>query len=208
MQYLPTPLTEVTDSDLVQRALANDQDAFEALVNRYYSSIHNFAYGYLGDYDYAHDVSQHVFLKLYLSLSKIQTHLIASCEEKTIKAWLFRVAWHRCIDEIRRKKSILFSEIYAGESEYNWSFIEEFPDTDPLPEEIAEQRDLLRQLTQAIQSLPARYRSVVFLRCTRQMTFEEIGKTLNMRVGTAKVFFSRARPLLQTELLSALHPSQ
>src|SRR5215472_13153075 len=73
MQHLHTPPTDVTDSDLVQRALANDQDAFEILVNRYYSSIHNFAYSYLRDYDHAHDVSQHVFLKLYLSLSKIQT---------------------------------------------------------------------------------------------------------------------------------------
>ena len=204
MRYLHSPSTEVADSDLIQRAFIDDQDTFESLVHRYYPMIFKFAYRCLKDYDHALDVSQHVFLKLYLSISKAQAYMAAPGGEKTIKAWLFQVAWHRCIDELRKKeKYILFSEMRAAEAEY---LIEEIPDPGPSPEEITEGRDLQRLLAQAIQSLPARYRLVVILRCTRQMTYEEIGKTLNMPVGRVKAFYSRARPLLQTELLSALRP--
>jgi RNA polymerase sigma-70 factor, ECF subfamily len=52
----------------------------------------------------------------------------------------------------------------------------------------------------AIKSLPPKFRSVVFLRYSRQLTFPEIGRTLGMPEATAKTYFSRAKPLLQAAL--------
>ena len=74
------------------------------------------------------------------------------------------------------------------------------PDNSPLPDEMAERNDLQAKLHQAIDSLPPKFRSVVLLRYTSQLSFSEIGKTLNMPEATAKTYFQRARPLLRTAM--------
>jgi RNA polymerase sigma-70 factor (ECF subfamily) len=76
------------------------------------------------------------------------------------------------------------------------------PDTDPQPEEVAEQHDLQHALCQAIDGLPPKFRSVVLLRYAGQLSFSEIGKTLSMPEATAKTYFQRARPLLRAALSS------
>jgi RNA polymerase sigma factor (sigma-70 family) len=76
------------------------------------------------------------------------------------------------------------------------------PDPCPLPEEIAEHHDVQDRLLSAIKCLPPKFRSVVFLRYTRQLTFPEIGKALGMPEATAKTYFSRAKPLLRASLAS------
>jgi RNA polymerase sigma factor (sigma-70 family) len=73
-------------------------------------------------------------------------------------------------------------------------------DPSPLPEEIAERHYVRDRLLRAIQTLPPRFRSVVFLRYSKQLTFPEIGKTLGMPEATAKTYFSRAKPLLRASL--------
>src|SRR5207249_11639668 len=72
----------------------------------------------------------------------------------------------------------------------------------PLPEELAEQSDLQYRLQGAIQTLPIKFRSVVLLRYAGQLSFSEIGQTLNMPEATAKTYFQRAKPLLRTALMN------
>lgn len=192
---------EITDGALVQQTLAGDQRAFETLVRRYNVPLFNFICHCLGDYDLACDVSQQVFLQLYISMPTLRTG-------EPLKAWLFQVARNRCLDELRRKRAIHFSELEASNDEDDLSPLAIMPDTCPLPEEIAERHDLQRALHQAIEALPPKFRSVVLLRYTGQLSFSEIGKTLNMPEATAKTYFQRARPLLRTALAPQWRPLQ
>lgn len=57
--------------------------------------------------------------------------------------------------------------------------LEVLPDPEPLPEEMTESIELHVSLHAAIVSLPPKFRSIVHLRCFRQLTFAEIGRTLN-----------------------------
>src|SRR5690349_10865121 len=95
---------EITDGILVQQTLAGDQYAFEQIVQRYHTPIFNFVCHCLGDYDLACDMTQQVFLKLYLSIPKLRT-------DSPLKPWLFQVARNQCLDELRKKKAIHFSEL-------------------------------------------------------------------------------------------------
>jgi RNA polymerase sigma-70 factor, ECF subfamily len=184
---------EITDGMLVKQTLAGDQYAFEMLVRRYNVPLFNFICHCLGDYDQACDVLQQVFLQLYISMPTLRTG-------EPLKAWLFQVARNRCLDELRRKRAIHFSELESGNDEDDLSPLAIMPDTRPLPEEIAERRDLQQSLQRAIQGLPPKFRSVVLLRYAGQLSFSEIGKTLNMPEATAKTYFQRARPLLRAAL--------
>jgi RNA polymerase sigma factor (sigma-70 family) len=190
-----TQTVEITDGMLVKRTLAGDQSAFEMLVRRYNVPIFNFICHSLGDYDLACDISQQVFLQLYISMPTLRTG-------EPLKAWLFQVARNRCLDELRRKKAVHFSELEGINDDDDLSPLDIMPDPHPLPETIAERHDLQQTLRQAIDALPPKFRSVVLLRYTTQMSFSEIGKTLNMPEATAKTYFQRARPLLRASLTS------
>ncbi len=74
------------------------------------------------------------------------------------------------------------------------------PDTDPLPEELAERRDLQACLQQAIGALPPKFRAVVLLRYAAQLSYAEISQVLQMPEATAKTYFQRAKPLLRATL--------
>jgi RNA polymerase sigma factor (sigma-70 family) len=192
-EHMKTPSPEISDGMLVQQTLAGDQGAFELLVRRYHVPLFNFICHCLGDYDQACDVSQQVFLQLYISMPTLRTG-------EPLKAWLFQVARNRCLDELRRKRAIHFSELETANDEEDLSPLAIMPDTHPLPDEIAEHHDLQTSLRSAIQSLPPKFRSVVLLRYAGQLSFSEIGHTLNMPEATAKTYFQRARPLLRAAL--------
>lgn len=183
----------MSDGILAQRSIAGDQRAFEILVQRYSTPLFNFICRFLGDYDQACDTLQQVFLQLYISLPNLRTN-------DPLKAWLFQVARNRCLDELRRKHAIHFSELEPLNDDDELSPLATMPDTDPLPEELAERRDLQQCLQKAIQTLPPKFRSVVLLRYAGQLSFSEIGQALDMPEATAKTYFQRAKPLLRTAL--------
>jgi RNA polymerase sigma factor (sigma-70 family) len=194
-QELAKPLClESLDEELVQRALAGDMSGFEMLVERYNPMLTNWVYRILRNPQQVEDVLQYVFLQLFLSLATLHPG-------KSIKAWLFRVAHNRCVDELRRMRPIYFSELKVSE-EVEDEFIpfEFVPDPEPLPEEIVERYELQQRILRAIRVLPPRLRSVVFLRYTSQKSFSEIGKILNIPEATAKTYFHRAKPFLRAAL--------
>lgn len=187
-----TKTPEITDGMFIKRILSGDHSAFEELVGRYHVSLFNFICHFLGNYDLACDVIQQVFLQLYISMPTLRTG-------EPLKAWLFQVARNRCLDELRRKKAVHFSELEEANND-DLSPLEILPDTDPLPDEVAEHHDLQEKLRQAIDGLPPKFRSVVLLRYASQLSFSEIGKVLHMPEATAKTYFQRARPLLRAAL--------
>src|SRR2546423_7399513 len=148
---------ETADGVLAQQALAGEEQAFEVLVHRYSTPLFNFICRFLGDYDQACDISQQVFLQLYISLPTLRIG-------DPLKAWLFQVARNRCLDELRRKRAIHFSELESANDEDELSPLAAMPDHSPLPEDLAEHHDLQQSLHQAIQTLPPKFRAVVSLR--------------------------------------------
>jgi RNA polymerase sigma factor (sigma-70 family) len=184
---------EITDGVLAQQTLAGDQLAFEKLVERYSSSLFNFICRFLNDYDAASDILQQVFTQLYISLPNLRTG-------EPLKAWLFQVARNRCLDELRKKRVVHFSELQSLNEDEDLSPLSIIPDNGPLPEDVAEHHDLQAILQQAIDALPPKFRMVVVLRYASQMSFSEIGRTLQMPEATAKTYFQRAKPLLRAAL--------
>jgi len=192
-----TPHPGMTDSMLAQHYLAGDQQAFEVLVNRYSGPLFNFICRFLGEYDAASDILQQVMLQLYLSLPKLRTG-------EPLKAWLYQVARNRCLDELRRKRAMHFSELEKGTDEEEQSLLDSMQDMSPLPDEVVERRDVQETLLKAIRALPPKFRAVVLLRYASQLSYAEIGRVLHMPEATAKTYFQRVKPLLRNVLASQL----
>src|SRR5437868_6130888 len=191
----------VRDGVLVGQALTGDQRAFELLVSRYHRPLVRCIRGFLKDDEQANDVLQHVFLQLYLSLPVLLRNV-------SLRAWLFQVARHRCLDELRkrhRRAEIPFSTLEWKYREEELSPIEAIPDPEPLPEEVAERSDLQRSLQLALFSLSPKCRSIVGLHCFRQLSFSEIARVLNIPRNTVKTYYYRSLPCLRRALASSAH---
>ncbi|MGI9145521.1 MAG: RNA polymerase sigma factor [Chloroflexota bacterium] len=197
---VPWPISRANDS-LQARALTlegqqilaarhRDPAAFEALVRRHQGAVYNFCLRMLGRADDAADVAQETFVQLF-------THLGQLDEREPIAPWLFRVARNRCIDVIRRRRTVpLEMPDDAGET----TLVHEPMDGEPLPEEMAERADLQEVLATAIATLPAAYAEVVALRYASDRSFAEIADILDCDEGAARVRFHRAKTLLRRHL--------
>jgi len=191
----------VLDGTLVKRALAGDQSAFDCLVKRYRNILAAYIGGFFKDSDQVFDVLQHVYLQLYLSLPVLLTNV-------SLHAWLFQVARNRCLDELRRRRrqaAVPFSALEWEYGEEEQTKIAAIPDSDPLPEEVAEMSERYGSLHEAIAALPPKFRSIVLLHCFRQLTFTEIGRMLDMPPSTVKTYYYRSLPQLRRTLVGDTH---
>ncbi len=193
---LVAPEQAVADRVFVRQALAGDEGAFEALVRRYHGRVFQFIRRYIRDYDQAWDVFQQVLLKLFISLPKL------CVTQEHLGPWLYRTARNCCIDALRVRRLVHFSELeWETEEEGEELFpLASFVDPTPSPEEMVERHEGQRELREAIAGLPPRMRPVVSLRYTDQLSFTEIGQRLKIPTTTAKTYFYRARPLLRAAL--------
>jgi RNA polymerase sigma-70 factor (ECF subfamily) len=178
------------DGRLLVAARGREPAAFEALVRRHQAHVYNFCLRMLGQSDDAADVAQETFIQLFGNLDRLD-------EREPLAPWLFRVARNRCIDVIRRRRTVPLEptnldldEAHAYE-----------PATDePLPDELVERADLQRVLSEAIARLPPLYADVVALRYAADRSFAEIGVILDCDEGAARVRFHRAKTLLRQHL--------
>lgn len=183
----------IADSHLVQQALAGDQQAFEVLVNRYQTALFHLVYHYVREYHEAHDILQQVWLQLYLSLATLHP-------TGNLRPWLMKVARNRCIDVLRSRRLLFFSELVASDDDDGEPLFAPFLATTLTLEELAEHHDVQQCIQRAIEMIPAQYRSVVWHHYVAEMSFPEIGRKLNIPESTAKTRFQRAKPFLRAAL--------
>ncbi len=186
-------MADQSDQQLLVRIQRGDRSAIEYVIERYQRPLFNFALRFLGDSDAATDICQHAFIQFF-------THVQELHADEGLKPWLFRVARHRCLDELRRQRTTAFSQLAPDGDEDGTSPLDHYADPAPLPDDLAERDDLQQILAEAIASLPPKYREVVALRYSADLSFAEIGQVLGIPEATAKTQFHRAKPLLRAFL--------
>lgn len=184
--------------EIIDQARQNLCATFEQIVRDESVAVLHFISRYVNDTDVASDICQQVFIQLYLFLPVL--HI-----DRPLTPWLFHVARNYCIDEARRKRAIHFSELesegWRRSDEDDVSLLQMLPDPCPLPDEVTEQSELRRQVRAAISELPPKFRAVVSLRYTADLSYAEIGARLHIPPATAKTYFQRAKPLLRKLLI-------
>ncbi len=181
------------DEELARRFRDGEAAAFDVLLGRYSRSIYNFALRLLGDPADADDATQQTFIQAFESFP-------AARPGASLRPWLFQVARNKCIDLIRRRRTVPLSTLEREESDATV----DPADAAPLPSELYEREELQHILQDAIATLPVRSREVVLMRYMGELTFAEIGHSLDMPENTAKTLFQRAKASLRVYLRKRL----
>jgi RNA polymerase sigma factor (sigma-70 family) len=173
---LSTPLLRLrSDEQLVALFRAGNDEAFRVIHDRYRQRLFAYTRQMLaGSRQDAEDALQDVFMRAYGALR-------ADDRPVALRAWLYRVARNRCIDQLRRPVPAP-AEVFEATRP---------PLPDPLAE--AERREDLRRLIADVRRLPQQQRSVLLMRELEGLSYAELADSHEATVPAIKSLLVRAR---------------
>jgi len=190
---------QLDDRALVARVLGGDRDRFTELVKRYEKRVINYVYRITHRYEDAHDLTQEIFVKVFVALDRFDP-------KYQFSTWLFRIAQNSAIDALR-KKSISEVPLARPTSDEEPAGKErEFPDDGISPYRALKNKQLSAAIDKAVENLPPDYRELIQLRHFGELSYEEIASMKKLPLGTVKNKLFRARNLLKDALGSFVEP--
>ena len=195
--------------DLITKARAGDDDAFEALTQPYRRELQVHCYRMLGSFQDAEDAVQDTLLSAWQGLSGFE-------ERASLRTWLYRIATNRCLNARRsasRRKAREW-DVPGVEppeptrlGEVLW--LQPYPDSQldgviyltPGPDARYEQTESISlAFVTALQLLPPRQLAVLVLRDVLGFHANEVAEMLDSTVESVNSALKRARAALDTKL--------
>jgi RNA polymerase sigma factor (sigma-70 family) len=167
-----------SDEQLVALFRAGSDEAFQAIHDRYRQRLFAYIRQMLaGPRQDSEDALQDVFVRAYSALR-------VNGRPVSLRAWLYRIAHNRCIDQLRRPAPVPTDKL-----ELNFESLQ-----DPLAESERSQR--LRELVADVQRLPDQQRSALLMRELQGMSYADLAIALDVSVAAVKSLLLRARTSL------------
>lgn len=162
--------------------------SWDELVRQHADRVYRLAYRLSGNPQDAEDLTQETFIRVFRSVQNYQPG--------TFEGWLHRITTNLFLDMVRRRTRI---RMEALPEDYD-----RVPADDPNPEELYHDSRLGPDLQAALDSLPPEFRAAVVLCDIEGLSYEEIGATLDVKLGTVRSRIHRGRQALREYLAS--HP--
>lgn len=171
----------------VERARDGDSEAFAALFRHYRGDVGRLATRLLGSPDEADDAISEVFLRARKALDGYDA-------SRPFRPWLLSIASHWCVDRLRRRSTErrLFS---GGEID-----TEGLASSGPSPLERRLTAEARREVLDAIDALPQRYRAPLALRYYAELDYDAIAEALDVSRGQVATLLFRAKRKLRDDL--------
>jgi RNA polymerase sigma-70 factor (ECF subfamily) len=186
--------SEPTDVELVGRVRDGDETAFEELFNRHRRRVALIASRFFRQREQIEEIIQESFAKAYFALADFSNR-----QEASFAAWLARIAYNSCYDELRRSKRRPESPL-EDVSDEDASWMKETlraTETGSDIETATVARDLAEKL---LSRLSADDRMVLIMLDAEGMSVSEIAEVTNWSVSKVKVRAHRARASLRRVL--------
>jgi len=179
------------DLDLLKRLKNGDQAAISELVSMYANKVINICYRFLLNKEDAEDVSQEVFIEVFLSIGTFRG-------EAKLSTWIYRIAVTKSLDEIKRKnrKKRLSSlgRILHIDEVANWI------SGGPSPDKSIQEREKMFELNQILNALPDSQRVAFTLSKLDGYSNAEIATIMNTTIIAVESLIYRAKKRLSPEI--------
>lgn len=158
--------------------------SWDELVRQHADRVYRLAYRLSGNQHDAEDLTQETFIRVFRSVQNYQPG--------TFEGWLHRITTNLFLDMVRRRGRI---RMEALPEDYD-----RVPADEPNPEQIFHDSRLGPDLQAALDSLPPEFRAAVVLCDIEGLSYEEIGATLGVKLGTVRSRIHRGRQALRDYL--------
>ena len=197
------PLPSITWADvgsreavLVQRCAARDEDACADLFAEHQRMVYQLSLNLLGDHNEALDLSQEVFLRVFRTIHTFRGHA-------ALRTWIYRIVINQARNRQRWwRRRHRAQQVSLDQHIHDHGDLPE-SSNGASPDRVLGQKQLADRIRVALDGLPFDQKTAIVLREIDGLSYEEIGFTLNVAVGTVKSRLARAREALRAQLRNA-----
>src|SRR6202050_294223 len=183
-----------SDAEIMLRAKAGDQSAFDYLVQKYRRPIVSFMYRMARNTAAAEDLAQEVFLRVYRSRASYE----ASAKFTT---WLYRIATNLAVNharDTRHERPEVTVSLDEPDEESGATL--ELPDASLTAEQDLMRRERMMAIRRKVEALPEQQRLAVVMHKYQQMDYREIAEVLKKSESATKSLLFRAYETLREQL--------
>ncbi len=179
-------------ADLTHTEIKKQQDFNDEIIP-HLDALYNFGLRLTADPNDAEDLVQDTIVKAYRFFSSYEKGTNA-------KAWLFRILKNSYINNYRKKSKKPQEVDYDEVATFYETIRDERTETSDLEDKMF--RELIDDdLSEALDSIPEDFRTVVLLCDVEDFTYEEIANMLDVPIGTIRSRLHRGRNLLKAQLM-------
>ena len=187
-------LSELSDSEIMLRAKAGDDIAFDYLVQKFRRSMVAFMYRMARNQSVAEELAQEVFLRVYRSRESYAA-------EAKFSTWLYRIATNLALNHLRDTRNERAEvSVSLDETDDETGRKIDVADSHRTVEEELVRRERMQQIRRHVQALPERQRLAVIMHKYQEMDYREISKVLKMSESATKSLLFRAYETLREKL--------
>jgi RNA polymerase sigma-70 factor (ECF subfamily) len=158
--------------------------SWDEIVREHGDRVYRLAYRLSGNQHDAEDITQETFIRVFRSLANYQP--------VTFEGWLHRITTNIFLDMVRRRSRLRMEGLPDD--------TDRLADGGPGPEEVFSQTHLDPDLQAALDELAPEFRAAVVLCDVEGLSYEEIGATLGVKLGTVRSRIHRGRQALRASL--------
>ncbi|MCU1627083.1 MAG: polymerase, sigma-24 subunit, subfamily [Pseudonocardia sp.] len=158
--------------------------SWDEVVREHADRVYRLAYRLSGNPHDAEDLTQETFIRVFRSL--------ANYKPGTFEGWLHRITTNLFLDMVRRRARVRMEGLPED--------TDRLPGGGPEPETVFSETHLDPMLQDALDELPPEFRAAVVLCDVEGLSYEEIGATLGVKLGTVRSRIHRGRAQLRGAL--------
>ena len=158
--------------------------SWDEVVRQHADRVYRLAYRLSGNPHDAEDLTQETFIRVFRSL--------ASYKPGTFEGWLHRITTNLFLDMVRRRSRLRMEGLPED--------TDRLPGGGPTPEQVYCDVHLDPDLQAALDELAPEFRAAVVLCDVEGLSYEEIGATLGVKLGTVRSRIHRGRQALRAAL--------
>ncbi len=177
------PYAHISDEELVQRIVANNNPLlFGKLYDRYAKMVYNKCYGFSRSEDEAEDLTQDVFLQLFIKLKMFKGR-------SKFSTWLYSFTYNFCVNYVNRNKQRKMSDKSVPVEDSEYKIREEVPD-----ESLFEMK--ASKLKEALELVSPEDKSILLLKYQDGASIKDLVSLMDLGESAVKMRLKRAKEKL------------
>lgn len=167
--------------------VSTDMPSWSELVAQHGDRVYRLAFRLCGNAHDAEDITQEAFIRVFRSLDRYKPG--------TFEGWMHRIVTNLFLDMARRRARIRFEALPED--------AERVPGRERSPEQVLSEESFDPVLQTALANLSPEFRAAVVLSDIEDLSYEEVGRILGVKMGTVRSRIHRGRAALRAELEAA-----
>jgi RNA polymerase sigma-70 factor (ECF subfamily) len=161
------------ESEIINRILKGDREAYALLVEKYKGPIFNLAFRMTGNYQDAEDLGQETFIRAYEALIRFN-------RKKRFFPWLYTIGLNLIRNHLNNGHCRLSGNPIESDQDALW-------ENRTNPEHITGKHQEMERLSFCVHKLPVELREVVVLRYYEELPFEDIKEIAGISLSASKM---------------------